>query len=106
MVQEEFDDPYLIKKGSYYYRPKCKGYTNYVFAAGRYTKEFAYRECSKEPEMVPVRLAEMKLEHMGEADRYIRSIEEELRILRHTVTIQDIQLTQLLGLAPKKRADT
>lgn len=40
---------YLIKKGSYFYRPDCAGYTSFKFDAGRYTKEMAEAEASIEP---------------------------------------------------------
>lgn len=40
---------YLIRKGSYFYRKNCCGYTEFKFDAGRYTKEEAEREASVEP---------------------------------------------------------
>lgn len=40
---------YLIRKGGYYYRPNCSGYTTSKFEAGRYTKAEAEREAAVEP---------------------------------------------------------
>lgn len=40
---------YLIKKGSYFYRPNCQGYTSFKFDAGRYTKSHAEKEAAIEP---------------------------------------------------------
>jgi hypothetical protein len=40
---------YLIKKGSYFYRPNKQGYTSFKFDAGRYTKADAEAEASVEP---------------------------------------------------------
>jgi hypothetical protein len=40
---------YVIRKGAYYYRPNCQGYTAYIADAGRYTKEEAEREARIEP---------------------------------------------------------
>lgn len=40
---------YLIRKGSYYYRPNCQGYTDSPMAAGRYTLAKAEREAMVEP---------------------------------------------------------
>ena len=34
---------YLIRKGGFYYRPKCSGYTSSAITAGRYTLEEAER---------------------------------------------------------------
>lgn len=33
--------PYLIRKGAYWYRPHCSGYTDSAISAGRYTLEEA-----------------------------------------------------------------
>ena len=40
---------YLIKKGSYFYRPNSQGYTSFKFDAGRYTKADAEKEVAIEP---------------------------------------------------------
>ncbi|KKX29228.1 hypothetical protein [Rhizobium sp. LC145] len=40
---------YLIKKGSYFYRPNKQGYTSFKFDAGRYTKDDAEAEAAIEP---------------------------------------------------------
>lgn len=40
---------YLIKKGSYFYRPNSQGYTSFKFDAGRYTKADAEKEAAIEP---------------------------------------------------------
>ena len=40
---------WLIRKGGYYYRPNCAGYTTSKFEAGRYTKAEAEREAAVEP---------------------------------------------------------
>lgn len=40
---------WLIKKGGYFYRPNCAGYTTRKIEAGRYTKEEAEREAAIEP---------------------------------------------------------
>ena len=40
---------HLIKKGSYFYRPKKQGYTGFKFDAGRFTKSDAEAECKVEP---------------------------------------------------------
>jgi len=34
---------YLIKKGGYWYRPNCRGYTDSAISAGRYTLDEAVR---------------------------------------------------------------
>lgn len=47
MTSEERE--YLIRKGGYYYRPNCSGYTTSKFEAGRYTKAEADREATVEP---------------------------------------------------------
>lgn len=48
---------YLIKKGAYYYRPECAGYTGSRLDAGRYTHAQATRECSLEPDHFTMELA-------------------------------------------------
>lgn len=40
---------YVIRKGMFYYRPNCQGYTAHIADAGRYTKAQAEREASVEP---------------------------------------------------------
>ena len=40
---------HLIRKGSLYYRPECRGYTSDPTNAGRYSKSFAEREAGIEP---------------------------------------------------------
>jgi hypothetical protein len=39
----------VIRKGSYYYRANCQGYTGDLSAAGRYTEAKARREAAVEP---------------------------------------------------------
>lgn len=46
---KETEGLYLIRKGGYYYRPNCAGYTANVEDAGRYTKAEAEREAAIEP---------------------------------------------------------
>lgn len=43
------DREYLIRKGGYYYRPDCQGYTTRKVEAGRYTKAEADAEAAVEP---------------------------------------------------------
>lgn len=40
---------WLIRKGGYYYRPNCAGYTTSKFEAGRYTEAEARKEAEIEP---------------------------------------------------------
>ena len=40
---------WLIRKGGYFYRPNCQGYTTRKVEAGRYTKADADREAAVEP---------------------------------------------------------
>lgn len=40
---------YLVKKGSYFYRPNSQGYTALKFDAGRYTKSEAEKIAAIEP---------------------------------------------------------
>jgi len=40
---------WLIRKGGYFYRPNCAGYTTRKIEAGRYTKAEAEREAAVEP---------------------------------------------------------
>lgn len=38
---------WLIRKGGYFYRPKCFGYTTHKVEAGRYTRAEADREATE-----------------------------------------------------------
>lgn len=42
-------DPYVIRKGGYFYRDNRAGYTSHIAAAGIYTREEAEREAAIEP---------------------------------------------------------
>jgi hypothetical protein len=48
-VAPEGPDAWLIRKGSYYYRPNCQGYTVVKAEAGRYTEARAKAESAVEP---------------------------------------------------------
>lgn len=48
-VAKEGPDAWLIRKGAYYYRPNCQGYTTSKSEAGRYTEAKAKSEASVEP---------------------------------------------------------
>lgn len=47
----------LIRKGNYYYRPRCQGYTVSKLDAGRYTPMQAKREAAVEPENFTIEIA-------------------------------------------------
>lgn len=48
---------WLIKKGSYYYRPNWSGYTAFKLDAGRYTRTQADQEAAIEPDNFTVEAA-------------------------------------------------
>jgi hypothetical protein len=59
-AREVLEEPYLIRKGGYYYRPNRCGYTATPHDAGRYTKEEAEAEASIEPwHMSAVKLSDV-----------------------------------------------
>jgi len=45
----EGPDAWLIRKGGYFYRPNCQGYTTIKAEAGRYYEAEARREAAVEP---------------------------------------------------------
>lgn len=48
-MRTEGPDAWMIRKGSYFYRPNCQGYTDNKHEAGRYTEAKAKAEASVEP---------------------------------------------------------
>lgn len=92
------NEAWLIKKDSYFYRPACCGYTRYVFAAGWYTEEFAKSMETRSDvshAIRAVKLSDIKLSEMDEADRHVRSLEEELRIAKDTIAMQERNIQHL-----------
>lgn len=92
------DKAWLIKKDSYFYRPHCLGYTRYVFAAGRYTEEFAKSmetHSDASHSIRAVKLSDIKLSEMDEADRYVNKLASELEIAKSTIAMQERNIQHL-----------
>jgi len=72
---------YLIKKGGYFYRPNCQGYTNFKFDAGRYTKEHAEAEASVEPWHMSA-IHEDDVPDTQDPDKFIAGLQAEVAELK------------------------
>jgi hypothetical protein len=72
---------YLIKKGSYFYRPDCAGYTSFKFDAGRYTKERAEAGASIEPWHMQA-IHQNDVHDASDPDKFIHALTAERDRLR------------------------
>ncbi|TBG78584.1 hypothetical protein ELG76_04000 [Rhizobium leguminosarum] len=75
---------YLIKKGSYFYRPDCAGYTSFKFDAGRYTKERAEQEASVEPWHMEA-IHQDDVADSSDPDKFIAALTQERDRLREAL---------------------
>jgi len=92
------NEAWLIKKDNYFYRPDCSGYTRYVFAAGRYTEQFAKSletRSDASHSIRAIRLTDIKLSEMDEADRYVHKLTSELEVALNTIAMQERNIQSL-----------